>query len=721
MRSHAPPTVLPSARRRATVLRAPLRRGRLRVGPPLSRDAPVPTRALGDGRHRGFTGRRAPSSGLASTWRSGHTPPSPRRARTERSRAPDAPCASGRSARHAVVRRAPVGRPGRLRWRPSGRRRPISPGRRAGPGGRAGRPAGGASRRCCGPQTYPHPADDPGCTRPTSPGSSWPAPYAYKMKKPVDLGFLDFSTLERRARRLPGRGAAQPAALPATSTAASVAGRARRGLPRRRPGPARSSRWSGCAACRPTGMLPAPARARGAPTPRLMRRIADAAGRASTRAAATGPGVDEHGGLRDDPRQLGREPRPDRRLRRPDALGRDARRDRGLRRRASSRAGATCSSGGSRTAAIRDGHGDLHAGESASTAGASTCSTASSSRRASAAPTSRPRSPSWRWTSTTSAGPTSAHAFVDAYVAASGDAELPRAARLLPLLPRLRARQGAGLPARRAGRSAAGARPGRRRGARLLRPGLSYAEAEDRRCWSSSWGCRRAARRRWRAAWPGASGSSTSPRTWCARNWPACARRARGRSAFGAGPLRPGDEPPHLRDSCGGGPGAGCGAAARSCWTRPTGARPTTRRPGGSRPRAGRALVVLWCRRRGGGDRARWPPGRGGNGASDARLELWPALRAAYRPPLEAAAVRIDTSGGAGRVGGRRPGGGRPRPGGGGPMIGPRASATPPLVITRAGCDRLGGAPAGSAPPRRPGSLLTPGVPEVVPSGRTGG
>jgi uncharacterized protein len=49
------------------------------------------------------------------------------------------------------------------------------------------------------PETYPHPADD---LQLLETHSSWvilAGAYAYKVKKPVNLGFLDFSTLEQRA------------------------------------------------------------------------------------------------------------------------------------------------------------------------------------------------------------------------------------------------------------------------------------------------------------------------------------------------------------------------------------------------------------------------------------------------------------------------------------------------------------------------------------------
>src|ERR1051326_1299407 len=48
------------------------------------------------------------------------------------------------------------------------------------------------------PDAYPHSADD---LRLHETHSSWvvlAGPYAYKLKKPVNLGFLDFTTIERR-------------------------------------------------------------------------------------------------------------------------------------------------------------------------------------------------------------------------------------------------------------------------------------------------------------------------------------------------------------------------------------------------------------------------------------------------------------------------------------------------------------------------------------------
>jgi len=49
------------------------------------------------------------------------------------------------------------------------------------------------------PAAYAHPADD---LELHETHISWvilPGPYGYKMKKPVNLGFLDFSDVERRA------------------------------------------------------------------------------------------------------------------------------------------------------------------------------------------------------------------------------------------------------------------------------------------------------------------------------------------------------------------------------------------------------------------------------------------------------------------------------------------------------------------------------------------
>jgi uncharacterized protein len=48
------------------------------------------------------------------------------------------------------------------------------------------------------PARYPHPADSVECIETHISWVLLAGEYAYKLKKPLDLGFLDFSTLERR-------------------------------------------------------------------------------------------------------------------------------------------------------------------------------------------------------------------------------------------------------------------------------------------------------------------------------------------------------------------------------------------------------------------------------------------------------------------------------------------------------------------------------------------
>ena len=88
----------------------------------------------------------------------------------------------------------------------------------------------------------------------------------------------------------------------------------------------------------------------------------------------------------------------------------------------------------------------------------SASSTASSSTSASASRTSPRRWRSSPWTSSSTATPPFARTFVDAYVEASGDAELLRAARLLQDVPGLRPRQGQLVPGRRPAHPRGGAR-----------------------------------------------------------------------------------------------------------------------------------------------------------------------------------------------------------------------------------------------------------------------
>ena len=48
------------------------------------------------------------------------------------------------------------------------------------------------------PAAYRQKRPESGSWKPTSPGSFWPVNRVYKVKKPVDFGFLDYSTLSRR-------------------------------------------------------------------------------------------------------------------------------------------------------------------------------------------------------------------------------------------------------------------------------------------------------------------------------------------------------------------------------------------------------------------------------------------------------------------------------------------------------------------------------------------
>src|SRR5262245_35970943 len=144
------------------------------------------------------------------------------------------------------------------------------------------------------PQSYAHRADD---IRRHETHISWvvlAGPYAYKMKKPVDLGFLDFRTLARRLadcvaevrldRRLCPRVYRGVEWLVERDAVYRVGGPGRPVEPlvwmRRLPA---------------AGMLPALLGA-GAVGPELMRRIARRLARFHAD-ARTGPGVDEHGSV----------------------------------------------------------------------------------------------------------------------------------------------------------------------------------------------------------------------------------------------------------------------------------------------------------------------------------------------------------------------------------------------------------------------------------------
>lgn len=144
------------------------------------------------------------------------------------------------------------------------------------------------------PDTYPHQTDD---LRLVETHISWvvlAGPYAYKLKKPVDFGFLDYSTVERRAamcadevrlnRRL------CPDVYLGVVQLCAQDGCYRIGGPGRPVEPLVKMRRLPDA-----GMLPH-LLARGAADRRLVQRIARRLARFHA-AAATGPGVDEYGAL----------------------------------------------------------------------------------------------------------------------------------------------------------------------------------------------------------------------------------------------------------------------------------------------------------------------------------------------------------------------------------------------------------------------------------------
>ena len=144
------------------------------------------------------------------------------------------------------------------------------------------------------PEAYPHPADD---IRLHETHAAWvvlAGPYAYKVKKPVDLGFLDFSTVERRAavcadevrlnRRL------CPDVYLGVVDLVQRDGRYFVEGPGRPVEPAVRMRR-----LPESGMLP-DLLATGRADARLVRRIARHLARFHA-VAATGPGVDEHGSL----------------------------------------------------------------------------------------------------------------------------------------------------------------------------------------------------------------------------------------------------------------------------------------------------------------------------------------------------------------------------------------------------------------------------------------
>jgi uncharacterized protein len=213
-------------------------------------------------------------------------------------------------------------------------------------------------RALCRPAAYPHPVER---VELRETHISWvflAGSYAYKAKKPVDFGFLDFSSLERRAadaraelalnRRLCRDVYRGLSHIVERDAAFFVDGTGRRVEPlvrmRRLP---------------EAGMLPN-LLAHQAVTPALVRRIATRLARFHAR-AATGPGVDEYGGpaqVRDNWRENFRQVAPFE-GRTITAVANDA--IRGYVDRFMTEHRATFEAR-VKDGRVRDGHGDLHAG-----------------------------------------------------------------------------------------------------------------------------------------------------------------------------------------------------------------------------------------------------------------------------------------------------------------------------------------------------------------------
>lgn len=142
------------------------------------------------------------------------------------------------------------------------------------------------------PGAYPHPAAD---LRLEETHISWvllAGPYAYKIKKPLDLGFLDFSTLDRRSAACEVEVRLNQRLAP--STYLGVVDVVERGGKVHIGGPGRVvDRAVWMRRLPADGMLPA-LLARNAAPPLLMQRLARDLARFHA-SAATGPGVDEHG------------------------------------------------------------------------------------------------------------------------------------------------------------------------------------------------------------------------------------------------------------------------------------------------------------------------------------------------------------------------------------------------------------------------------------------
>ena len=414
-------------------------------------------------------------------------------------------------------------------------------------------------------------------------------PYAYKVKKPVDLGFLDFSTLEKRrhfceeevrlnrrlaptvylgvvpvtpmTRRDPGGGRRRGRRVGGEDGAAARRGHAPERLRRGEVGveavealARRIAAFHARAEAGPRDRGLRPLRGGGPQRPRELRpggrpgghdaqpgRLRAAAGARTEAALARPPAADRGAGRAGRAPRHARRPAPGPRLPLP------------------------------RPAAARPTWSS---------------STASSSTSGSASPTRSPTWPSWSWTSPFHGRRDLARAFADAYFRASGDERGPGAAAVLHGLPGGRAGQGggdeaggAGGPGGRAGRgpdAGAGplaAGPGRAGGAGPAAvPGAGRRPARHGQV-DPGPGPGRTGRLRGDPLGRGAQGAGRpSPRSRAAAP---PSRRASTRRSGPSGPT----------PSACAGPRRCCSRASGS-WSTPTSAR----RPGAGLPRGGRPL-----------------------------------------------------------------------------------------------------------------------------------
>jgi aminoglycoside phosphotransferase family enzyme/predicted kinase len=491
------------------------------------------------------------------------------------------------------------------------------------------------------PETYPFPPDDPELYETHVSWVVLAGPFAFKMKKPVELGFLDFSTAERRRAACQEELRLNRRLCPDVYLGVvDLVERDDGGLAVGGPGrPVEPLVWMRRLPAE--GMLPRLIETGGVEAA-LMRRIA-ARLAAFHAEAATGPGVDEHGSVAtlranwdenfaQTAAYVGRTLTAEQR----DAIAGfvdgflERERDLLARRVAGGR--------------VRDGHGDLH--------GANVCLEGGTVHLFDCLEF----APRFRCADVAAevaflamdlahlGRADLAQVFVDAYVAASGDADLPR---LLPFYLCYRAfvrgkvlgfrLDQPGLAPEEAARIADQARA-------YFDLALSYARADLPPLLVVVTG-------------PPASGKTTLAGELARRlGWvhlssdavrkelAGIAPTARRRERFGEGIYGPAMRRrtyETLRRRAGRWLRRGLSVVLDAMHGRPADRRAAR----ALAARAGARLVVLWCEADEATTRARLAAREGRADASDARLEHWPALRAAYRPPLEAAAVRVDTSG----------------------------------------------------------------------------